>query len=55
MAQTFVDQLFNEGKLPDINVNVQIDNDTIIRISLAVFAVMVLSIFLHMAIAKHTK
>jgi hypothetical protein len=49
---TFFDQLFNQGKLPDINVEVQLDNASVVRLGIMILIVMILSILLHVVISK---
>ncbi|MBS4041348.1 MAG: hypothetical protein KGZ81_12215 [Flavobacteriales bacterium] len=49
---TFFDQLFNQGKLPDINVEVQLDNASVVRLGVMIMIVMLLTILLYVVIRK---
>lgn len=49
---TFFDQLFKEGKLPDINVEVQLDNASVVRLGVMIMIVMILAILLNVVVRK---
>lgn len=49
---TFFDQLFNQGKLPELNVAVQLDNQSVVRLGVMIMIVMMLTILLYVVIRK---
>jgi hypothetical protein len=51
----FLEDLLNKGQLPEIKVQVEIDNNSVVRMAVAILAVMLLSILLHLTISKYTK
>ena len=52
---TFLTNLLQNGTLPTVDVNVTIDNQTLLKLAGVLLAVTVIASLFHLAISKHSK
>ena len=52
---TFLTNLLNNGTLPTVNVNVTIDNNTLLKLAGVLLTVTIIASLFHLAISKHSK